>query len=188
MIHGSRDIRLFNSKQRKIDTQGRSSGSKYPTRIARTKKWDVHGLKKASSWETDTRIVASNEVAIKLIAADLIQGHFSRPKVVSTEQRRGDAIYIQRVAAARSSLPKFHDFFLSCTRSRVRRVQEGEIERERERDSARGDTFRRQSRRWNNEPTNRRGPCKSPGLAPPLSPPCRHPPLDPWRRKGASRI
>ena len=30
----------------------------------------------------------------------------------------------------------------------------------------------RQSWRWNNEPTNRRGPCKSPGLAPPLSPLC----------------
>lgn len=43
--------------------------------------------KKSSSRETDTPIAASNEVAIKLIAADLIQRHFSQLKVVSTEQK-----------------------------------------------------------------------------------------------------
>lgn len=50
------------------------------------------------------------------------------------------------------------------------------MEREREERKREREVFwwyvSRQSWRWNNEPTNRRGPCKSPGLAPPLSPLC----------------
>lgn len=70
--------------------------------------------------ETDTPIAASNEVAIKLIAADLIQRYFSRLKVVSTEQK-------QRRRDLYSTWPplvrlcrKFHDFFLSYRKRRGR--------------------------------------------------------------------
>ena len=89
--------------------------------------------KKSSSRETDTPIAASNEVAIKLIAADLIQRHFS-PAESGFHGAEAEATrFIFNVAAARSSLPKFHDFFLSYAEQGTRvkqreRIRGGERE------------------------------------------------------------